>query len=111
MIIFPFRLKNLVTGLIAFIAMLTFMPDTLSREWYAGPIMGALVVLIDGLVWDKKNWDVHPVIPACAIGVLACIYYISERDHKLESLLPLSLGYLGMHTLLYALGKVDQKNA
>lgn len=53
--------------------MLTFVPDSLSREWYAAPIMGALIVVIDGLLWGKKNWDVHPVIPACALGIVSAI--------------------------------------
>jgi len=35
--------------------------------------MGALIVVIDGLLWGKKNWDVHPVIPACALGIVSAI--------------------------------------
>jgi hypothetical protein len=111
MLLFPYRLKNLVTGLVALVLILTLVPDSFSSEWYAGPIMGALVVILDGVLWGQKSWDIHPVIPMCAISLLAFTYYVFERDHKLESLLPISLGFIGMHTLLYALGKLDSKSA
>lgn len=111
MILFPYRLKTLVTGLVAFALILAFVPDSLSSEWYAGPILGALVVILDGILWGRKCWDVYPVVPICAISVLALIYHVFERDHKLVSLLPLSLGFVGMHTLLYTLGKLDSGNS